>query len=334
MKRLIVGFLTVALLLSAGTVLFAGGQQEGEADETVEIALVIPSTIDDMAWSQAMYEGIKAVQQEMGEENLKLDVSERLWNAVDAGSAIRQYAAQGYDIVIAHGAQYQSLLDEIAPEFPDVTFAYGTGYAADHDNIFAYDPHAQEGAYLLGIAAGMMTESGIIGIVGPVESGDAIKYNKGFVQGVESVNSEANVRIAYTGSFGDLVAAGEIAETHIGAGADILTGSAQQTVGAIRVVKEHDDVYWLSTDMDQSSLAPDSIVAAQVYNFSNVVRQMIESREEGVLGGKHIPLSFANGYLSLVWNDKLSGVITQEIKDKVESAKQKIIDGEIEIELQ
>ena len=334
MKRLIVGALAIALILSAGTMLFAGGQQDEGADGTVEIALVIPSTIDDMAWSQAMYEGIKAVQQEMGEENLKLDVSERLWNAVDAGSAIRQYAAQGFDIVIAHGAQYQSLLDEIAPEFPDVTFAYGTGYAADHDNIFAYDPHAQEGAYLLGIAAGMMTESGIIGIVGPVESGDAIKYNKGFVQGVESVNDEANVRIAYTGSFGDLVAAGEIAETHIGAGADILTGSAQQTVGAIRVVKEYDDVYWLSTDMDQSTLAPDSIPAAQVYNFSNVIRQMIESREEGVLGGKHIPLSIANGYLSLVWNDNLSGVITQEIKDKVESAKQEIIDGDIEIELQ
>ncbi len=331
MKKFLVGILALSMLFSLGTAVFAGGQQEAGDGETVRIALVIPSTIDDMAWSQAMYEGIKEVQSEMGEENLELDVSERLWNAVDAGSAIRQYAAQGFDIVIAHGAQYQSLLNDIAPDFPDVTFAYGTGYAADHDNIFAYDPHAQEGAYLLGIVAGMMTESGIVGIVGPVESGDAIKYNKGFVKGVESVNSDANVRIAYTGGFGDLVAAGEIAETHIGAGADILTGSAQQTVGAIRVVAEHDDVYWLSTDMDQSSLASDSILAAQVYNFSNVVREMIESREEGVLGGKHIPLSFANGYLSLVWNDALSSVVSGDIRDKVEAEKQKLIDGELEV---
>lgn len=333
MKRVLMGVLALGLLLSAGTVLFAGGQQEAGESDTIQIALVIPSTIDDMAWSQSMYKGITAVQKEMGEENLKLDVSERLWNAVDAGSAIRQYAAQGFDIVIAHGAQYQSLLDDIAPDFPNVTFAYGTGYSADHDNVFAYDPHAQEGAYLLGMIAGMKTESNIIGIVGPVESGDAIKYNKGFVQGVEAVNSDADVRIAYTGGFGDLVAAGEIAETHIGAGADILTGSAQQTVGAIRVVAEYDDVYWLSTDMDQSSLAKESILAAQVYNFSNVVEQMIENRAEGVLGGKAIPLSFANGYLSLEWNETLSSEITDEMKARVEAAKQKIIDGEIEIEL-
>ena len=61
---------------------------------------------------------------------------------------------------------------------------------------------------------------------------------------------------------------------------------------------------------------------------------MIENRSEGVLGGKHIPLSFANGYLSLVWNDNLSSEVSQDIKDAVEEAKQKIIDGELEIELQ
>jgi basic membrane protein A len=321
-------------MLCIGTMVFAGGQQEAaQTDETIEIALVIPSTIDDMAWSQSMYKGIMAVQERMGKDVVKVDVSERLWNAVDAGSAIRQYASQGYDIVIAHGAQYQSLLDDIAPAFPEVTFAYGTGYKADHDNVFAYDPHAQEGAYLLGMAAGMLTKSNIVGIVGPVESGDAIKYNKGFEQGVKAVNPDAEVRIAYTGGFGDLVAAGEIAETHINAGADILTGSAQQTVGAIRVVAEYDGVYWMSTDMNQSSLAPDSILGAQVYNFEEVVQQMIDSRAEGVLGGTHIPLSFANGFLTLEWNDNLSSVVTPEIREAIEEAKQKIIDGEIKIEL-
>ncbi len=335
MRRIFGGIMALSLSLMVGTALFASGQAEATEDETVRIAVVIPSTIDDMAWSQAMYEGVLSVQQRLGEDKVQVDVSERLWNAVDAGSAIRQYASQGYDIVIAHGAQYQSLLDDIAPAFPEVTFAYGTGFRADHENVYAYDPHAQEGAYLLGIVAGMKTRSGIVGLVGPVESGDAIKYNQGFVQGVESVNSDAEVRVAYTGSFGDLVAAGEIAETHITAGADILTGSAQQTVGAIRVVDEYDGIYWLSTDMDQSSLAPQSVLVAQAYDFEAVVQQMIDNREKGVLGGSHLPLSFANGSLSLVWNDALaSEVISPEIRENVETAMQMIIDGEIEIELQ
>jgi basic membrane protein A len=302
--------------------------------EKIRIALVIPSTIDDMAWSQSMYKGIKSVQEERGEDNVEVAVSEQLWKVVDAGSAIREYALQGYDLIIAHGAQYQNLLNEIAPEFPEISFAYGTGFATEHPNIFAYDPHAQEGAYLLGMLAGLKTKSNVIGIVGPVEAGDAIKFNKGIVQGVKAVNPDADVRIAYTGSFGDFVAAGEIAKTHIKAGADILTGSAQQSVGAINVTKEAGNVFWLSTDMDQSSISPKTVLASQAYNFKKVVETMIDSRAKGVLGGQHLELTFANGTLSLVYNEGLAAEITEEMKAKVDEAKAKIIDGSLEISLE
>jgi len=303
------------------------------ASEKIKIALVIPSTIDDLAWSQAMYEGIKGAQAELGSDNLTFEVSERLWNAVDAGAAIRQYAMKGFNIVIAHGAQYQSLLAEIAPDFPKTSFAYGTGFNTPEKNIFAYDPHAQEGAYLLGILAGMTTKTNIIGIVGPISAGDAIKYNKGFEQGVKSVNPKAQVRVAYTGSFGDLVAAGEIARTHIKAGADVLTGTSQQTVGAINVVAEQKGLYWLSSDMDQKSIAMDTVLAAQAYNFKSVVLEMINSRAKGVLGGKHIELSLANGGLMMVFNDKIIGNIPAGAKQAVLDAKAKIIDGSLKVEI-
>lgn len=304
------------------------------SEEKIRLALVIPSTIDDLAWSQAMYEGIKAVQKDLGEDKMEVALSERLWNVVDAGAAIREYALNGYDIIIAHGAQYQSLLNEVAPEFPKISFAYGTGFATEHPNIFAYDPHAQEGAYLLGILAGLKTKTNIVGIVGPVEAGDAIKFNKGVVQGVKSVNPDAEVRIAYTGSFGDLVAAAEIARTHIKAGADVLTGSAQQSVGAINVTKEFENLFWLSTDMDQSSISPKTVLAAQVYNFKMIIEKIIKNRSEGVLGGQHLELSFANGGLDLVYNEGLSGEITDDMKAKVDESKAKIIDGSLKIGLE
>jgi len=324
----------VVLLISINSAVFASGNKEAAGNGVIKIALVIPSTIDDMAWSEAMYNGILAVQKKMGKDKIKLDVSERLWNAVDAGSAIRQYASEGYNIVIAHGAQYQSLLSDIAPDFPKTTFAYGTGYATDFPNIFAYDPYAQEGAYLLGMIAGMKTKSNIIGIVGPVESGDAIKYNKGFELGVEAVNPKAQVRIAYTGSFGDLVAAGEIAKSQIAAGADILTGTAQQSVGAIRVAEGAGNVFWLSSDMDQSSLAPKTVLAAQAYDFAKVIEEMIASRSKGILGGKHIPLTLKNGMEAVVYNPQLASEITPAMKAKIDAAEKKITDGTLKISVE
>jgi len=321
----------ILILLVSCWVGFSAAPASGEK---IRLALVIPSTIDDMAWSQAMYEGVKGVQKDLGEDKMEVAVSERLWNAVDAGAAIREYALNDYNIIIAHGAQYQSLLNEIAPEFPKISFAYGTGFATEHPNIFAYDPHAQEGAYLLGMLAGLKTKSNIIGIVGPVEAGDAIKFNKGIVQGAKAVNPNAEVRIAYTGSFGDFVAAGEIAKTHIKAGADVLTGSAQQSVGAINVTKEAGNIFWLSTDMDQSSLSPKTVLAAQAYNFKKVVETMIDNRAKGVLGGQHLELTFANGSLDLVYNEELAAEITPEMKAQVEEAKAKITDGSLKIGLE
>lgn len=295
----------------------------------IKVAFVVPSTRDDMAWSQAMYEGILAVQKKLGESNLELSISERLGNPVEAASAIRQYATQGYDIIIAHGAQYQSLLNDIAPDFPKISFAYGTGYATNHPNIFAYDPHAQEGAYLGGMIAGMMTKSNVIGLVGPVEAGDAIKYNKGFDMGVKAVNDKAVVRIAYTGSFNDLVGAGDIARTAIKGGADFLSGSSQQSVGALKATAEHEGIYWIATDLNMQGIAPKTVLAAQVYRFENVVQEIIDSRSQGVLGGKAIPLSLANGYIEMQINIPLP----PEVEKAVEKAKADIASGALKIEI-
>ena len=328
--RVLSVFMVIFLLFS---VMSYAQESELKITEKVKIALIIPSTIDDMAWSQVMYEGIKAVQKKYGEDMIEVEVSERLWNAVDAGSAIRQYASQGFDIVIAHGAQYQSVLDEVAPDFPKTSFAYGTGFATNHPNIFAYDPQAQQGAYLLGIMAGLKTKTNIVGIVGPVKSGDAIKYNIGFEKGVKSVNSEAAVRIAYTGSFGDLVAAGEIARTHIKAGADVLSGTAQQCVGAIRVASEFEGVLWLSSDMDQSSIAPQTVLASQGYKFDDVIEGIIKYRQEGIIGGKHLELTLENGYLEIVYNPKLAAELTPEMNKVISEAKAKIISEEIKVGL-
>ncbi|RYD02325.1 hypothetical protein N752_25570 [Desulforamulus aquiferis] len=203
-------------------------EQPGE--QKVKIALVLPSTVDDLAWAQSMYEELKVLEQK---GTIELAVSERLGKAVDAGAAIRQYATQGFDIVIAHGAQYQSVVKEVAVDFPNTSFAYGTGFQTE-SNIFAYDPQAQEGAYLLGLLAAKMSQSKVIGIVGPVEAGDAIKYNKGFQQGVQAGNPDIKIQIAYTGSFNEIVKAGEIAKTHLDAGADILTGSSSRLWGQLR----------------------------------------------------------------------------------------------------
>ena len=94
--------------------------------DPIRIALVMPSTTTDLAWSQSIYDSLVILQDHYGEENFEIAFTENMFNVTDAAAAIRDYAADGYNLVIAHGAQYGTSLFEIAPDFPETSFAWGT----------------------------------------------------------------------------------------------------------------------------------------------------------------------------------------------------------------
>ena len=295
----------------------------------------MPSTTTDYSWSQSIYDGLKAVQAEMGgEAALELAVSENLFQVADAGNAIRDYATDGFDLVIAHGAQYGTPLFEVAKDFPETSFAWGTTTNTGADqglaNVFAYEPAAQEGGYLNGVAAALLSEKGIIGVVGPVEAGDAKLYINGFVDGVKATNPDAEVNVTYTGNFGDTALAAEAATTQIKAGADVLTGSAQQVVGSIQVAKDA-GVYWFGSQSDQSPLAPEIVVVNQVYDWTKVIKDMIDSHNSGTLGGKVFTMTLNDGGQTTLFNDasKVAPEKMAEIKAAVEAAAKGIQDGSI-----
>ncbi len=77
-----------------------------------------------------------------------------------------------------------------------------------------------------------------MGVVGPIETGDAKLYVDGFVAGAKATDPNVQVNVNYIGSFSDVALASEAANTHIAAGADGLTGTAQMVVGAIGVAEE------------------------------------------------------------------------------------------------
>ncbi|MEZ4863267.1 MAG: BMP family protein [Caldilineaceae bacterium] len=299
--------------------------------EPFRIAIVMPSSTEDIAWSQSMFTALKAVQSEMGGESaLEIAVSENMFQVADAAAAIRDYAADGNDLVIAHGTQYGNSMFEVAKDFPETSFAWGTatdtGESEGFTNVFAYEAKAQEGGYVNGVIAAMLSQANIIGVVGPVEAGDAKLYIDGFVAGVKATKPDAEVNISYTGSFGDTALAAEAANTHIKAGADVLTGSAQQVVGAIGVAADN-KVFWLGTQADQTPLAPDYVVTNQLYDWVGVVKDMIALHNSGTLGGKVYTLTLADG-LEMQLSD--NPALTDEIRTAADAAIAGIKNGSID----
>lgn len=324
-------WVAVALVASA-CARRAPGVYGVQAAPRLKIALVLPGSKDDMAWSQSMYEGVLAIQKEQGEANVQIAVSESLVEPPEASAVMRDYAARKFDVIIAHGSQFQPVVLDLAKEFPDVTFAYGTGLQTA-PNVYAYDPQAQMGAYVMGIVAAHLTRSKVVGIVGSVQAGDALRYATGFKAGVVSVNPNIKVLESYTGSVGDTLRAKAIAQAHMERGADMLTGTAPQSVGAIQAAAEKPGVYWFSHDVDHSRLAPNTVLMAQTFLWRDVVKTIVDNRAKSIKGGQVLSLNFANERIVLVLNPRLADRVPADVKAKIEQTQKDMTQGKITVPL-
>ena len=302
-----------------------------KASDKFRVAIVTPSARNDLAFSQSIYDAIVKVQEAKGgPDKFEFVISESMFVVDDAGTAIRDYASQGYDLVIAHGSQYGGVLQEIAPDFPKISFAWGTTVDTFAEqgitNVFAYEARSEQGGYVNGVIAGQLTESNVVGVVGPIETGDAKLYVDGFIAGVNASNPDARVTVNWIGSFSDVALASEAAQTHIGAGADVMAGTAQMVVGAIGVAKDN-NVLWLGTQASQTALAPDIVVANQIYDWSGIILEIIDLMEKGTLGGQSFEITLANEGLYLEYNPAFN--LPADVRQLADQTVADIISGAI-----
>ncbi len=311
-----------------------GGEEQPppEQEGPFRVAVVMPSAINDLAFSQSMYDALNAIEGEMGSENFEFDHSEGMFVVDDAAAALRDYASQGYNLVIAHGSQYGGSLQEIAPDFPETSFAWGTTVDTFTEqginNVYAYEARSEQGGYVNGVIAASLSESGVLGVVGPIETGDAKLYVDGYVAGAAATDAAVDTNVNYIGSFSDVALASAAAETHVQAGADQLTGTAQMVIGAIGVAEEK-GVAWYGTQSSQTSLAPDVVVANQVYDWTIVLDEIINNIKSGNMGGEAFALTLANGGLLMEYNDAYG--LPAEVMALADETVQGIIDGSIVI---
>ena len=288
---------TTLVVLLAALALVAAACSSDDSAEGFRIAIVAPSASNDLAFTQSIVDSANRI------EGAEIAVTDGTFVVEDAAVAIRDYASEGYDLVIAHGSQYGGSLQEIAPDFPEVSFAWGT--AADTfglPNVFSYEAASDQGGEVMGKMAAALSQSANVGIVGPIEVGDAKLYVDGFAAGVMAQNPSATVNINYIDSFSDVALASEAAQSLISAGADVMSGTAQMTVGAVGVAKT-EKVLWFGTQSNQTSLAPEIVVASQVYHWENMLNEFIGKIKDGTLGGELYKITFANEGLVIEYND-------------------------------
>lgn len=306
------------------------GDPEGNPDaEPLRVALVLPGRSDDVSWNQAVLDGMnRAIEQT--DVPVDLTVVEQVYDPVDIEPALIDYAQQGYDLIVGPGFQFQEPIIKVAPDYPGTNFAAGSGFKLA-PNVSVYDVRLEQGGYVMGILAGLSTESDVVGAVGGVDVSEIHRGHVGFILGAESVNPDVTVLTTFVGDFNDLNGAKNATLRHIDAGADRLWQTGDGVGLAVLSACAEADVICMGNVANQTELAPEHVLASFVYDWSIVYRQMIEETAAGTFGGKAYWIDFANDGVAVEYNEALMPAVTEEMQAAVEEAVQGFRDGTLDL---
>jgi basic membrane protein A len=217
----------------------------------------------------------------------------------------------------------------LAPKYPKVSFAWGTASATyGRPNVYAYQAASNQGGYVQGYIAGLISKTKVIGEIGPIAVGDAKLYVDGFKAGALAAVPKATVAVSYTGSFSDPSLMSKQATQYLAQKADVLTGSSQSVVGAITVAKVN-NVAWFGTQWTQASLAPKQVVSSQVYNWTPVLTDILNGIKAGKLGGASYTITLKNGGEKIQYNPGY--ILTAAVKAKAAKVIAQIESGSIKV---
>jgi basic membrane lipoprotein Med (substrate-binding protein (PBP1-ABC) superfamily) len=299
-RRVTLQVVLAAILVSAVAVMaLPAAASPAKTGATMKVALIAPSAHNDLAFTQSMY---AALQKLKGKYHFQLSVSENQFVVADAANIMRQYASEGYTLIVAHGSQYGGTIQQLAPKYPNVSFAWGTASSTFKlPNVYAYQANSNEGGYVQGYMAALLSKTKVIGEIGPIAVGDAKLYVDGFKAGALAALPKATVRVSYTGSFSDASLMSKQATNYLAASVDVLTGSSQSVVGAITVAKAQ-GIPWFGTQWVQTTLAPKQVVSSQVYDWTGTLNHIFTGLQAGKLGGSSYTLTLKNGGEKIAFN--------------------------------
>ncbi|HEX5631778.1 MAG TPA: BMP family protein, partial [Gemmatimonadales bacterium] len=181
--------------------------------------------------------------------------------------ALRAYAAQGYQLVFAHGYEFQAAAEQVSREFPKTAFVVTSGARAA-ERVAPLIFRLEDATYLAGMVAGVLTKSNRIGFVGGVELPPVKAAFEGWVNGARAVNAAVDARVTYLNNWDDAAMGREAALALMGVGVDVFHHNADAAaLGVFQAVKETKDVAVIGANADQSALAPSHVPGSAVIDL-------------------------------------------------------------------
>lgn len=322
--------LALVALLAAGACGDAGVPCRDTTEAPFCAALLTAGPVSDAGWYAGAYEGLLQIEAEYGAEISH----QQTRTASEYDEAFLAYGSEGYDVVFAHGSEYQDAAIRAGERFPETTFIVSGGGRVS-DNVVPLIFTLQDGAYLAGMAAAGMTEDGVVGMVGGVRIPPAEGVFLAFEAGVKAVRPDAEVLETWIGTWDDVAAAKEATVSHITRGADVIVhntdGASFGVFNAVREAVDAGNPTWaIGMNRDQNDIAPEVTLGSAIIRIEDAFMEITEAWRAGDIGGDAYYAGASGSVVDFVANPAVLDRIPQALLDRIDETRTAIRAGEFE----
>lgn len=315
------------LILCLASVLLLGvtgcASSEPKENDTGKVAMLMEGPMNDGGWNVMAYEALKKLESELGvgtayTDNLTTD---------KMAATERQYAMQGYDVIIGHGYAFGDSMLEVAEEFPDVKFIVYGGEVQNGKNLASVQyAYGQAGA-LIGATIG--TTAGItkVGVVGAFENATSMTEFKNAEEFAKKNNPNIEFSYVFTGDFNDVTKGKEAALASLAEGAQvILTDMSAPAQAILEAVQQHDAYMVLVMAGDISDSDPDSVMVCGIHDAVVSTFACAQNAFNGSFKGEVYQFGMAE---KAIYLSDFGNMVTTEQIEAVKTLEDSILNNEV-----
>lgn len=331
MKKAIWGALLVGSLLLSLVPARARQAPPGSTDKRVGLVFDVGGR-GDKSFNDAAYEGAMRASRELGVHVTFVEPT----GAEDRESALRLFAARGYDLVIGVGFIFTSDVDAVARDFPQVRFGC-VDYAGDApaENVAGLSFREEEGSFLVGALAGLASEHARVGFVGGMVGPLIRRFEVGYAAGVLATCPRCAVDIAYAGTspdaYRDPLKGKSLALAQIDRGADVLFHASGATGHGVFEAARDRGVRAIGVDSDQYDEMPGAILTSMIKRVDVAVFDTIDRVQRGTFRGGAVRFGLAEAGVDWVKEGPHAGLVTAEQRARIDALAERVVRGEIKV---
>lgn len=250
---------------------------------------------------------------------------------------IRALVAEEYDLIIGGSWQAGDALNKVATEYPDASNYALVDSEIDNDNVKCISFREQQGAYLIGLIAALTVdgESHTYGAVHVNEGPGSWKWRYGYMQGVLSVDPDAQFVFNYVGSYSDPAKAKELAIQQFEQGCLFINSAAAGgDSGTFEAAKEK-GFYTSGQDVDLTDPNNPYIVTSQIKDTYHTIWNLIDEFYSGNYQINNVTWGVAENTIGAVYathesenprSDRLTDDEIAQIKEAAEQLRTNELD--------